>query len=113
MKLLITVLSIVCFSFGARANDFGNSELVMFEAQGRFVSINLCINEAASNGTLISSAYVPQEPKNKAFQSKYDGFFSVMTYLHQNRIYMIEFYVTPSDDISYLTCRVLEVKEGG
>ena len=32
MKLLITVLSIVCFSFGARANDFGNSELVMFEA---------------------------------------------------------------------------------
>jgi len=113
MKLLITVLSIVCFSFGARANDFGNSELVMFEAQGRFVSINLCINEAASNGTLISSAHVLQESKSENFSGKYDGYQSVMSYLYKNRIYMIEFYVTPSDDISYLTCRVLEVKEGG
>ena len=86
MKRLLLTLSLICFSWGAGANDFGLETGVVFKGTTDFVPINNCL-EAAQDGFELS---------NRTFENSLDdpwgefiSFTSQREYLYENDIYLL------------------------
>ena len=86
MKRLLLTLSLICFSWGAGANDFGLETGVVFKGTTDFVPINNCLEAAQDGFELTNQTFEigPEEPLGE-----FISFTSQREYLYENDIYLL------------------------
>lgn len=89
MKRLLLMLSLICFSWGAGANDFGDKNLWQLSV-ARDASLNSCII-ASEQGLKLAEQVLPQDMDYLVIARHY--------YLYNTKVYKLSFAIEQRSNV--------------